>query len=208
MGMDRGPAPQRLLRADREPSRLRVRRALAINPNIAVTPAEGWRSSASPTSTSRTTACRTVASLRSSAPRQAIRRPLTGHRDTFFGVPGINDTGLEANIVRAASTCGLTPQPDLVDLPRCYGGYGQFYSNVFPNSARAAVQTTRSSSMAAAGDTDRGPRWSRAASCWRPRSRDRRQHQYLFGIENTCTQVDTANSRFVAPAAPRRAHQC
>ena len=49
---------------------------------------------------------RSSAIVRSGVPSIATaanepNRPLSGHRDTFFGVPGVNRTGLEAHIVKA-----------------------------------------------------------------------------------------------------------
>ncbi|NBW75826.1 MAG: TonB-dependent siderophore receptor [Sphingomonadaceae bacterium] len=60
--------------------------------------------------------------------------PISGYRDTFFGVPGVNRTGLEAQIVKARLdgelTDGLNWSTTLL-----YGDYNKYYTNVFANGA-------------------------------------------------------------------------
>ena len=58
--------------------------------------------------------------------------PLTGYRDRFFGVPGINRTTLDAHIIK------LRVDGDLADNIRAsttvlYGDYDKVYTNVFAN---------------------------------------------------------------------------
>ncbi|MGE3692044.1 MAG: TonB-dependent receptor [Novosphingobium sp.] len=60
--------------------------------------------------------------------------PLEGHRDTFFGVPGINRTGFEAHIVKARLDGKLADNLDW-STTLLYGDYDKFYANVFPNSS-------------------------------------------------------------------------
>lgn len=68
-------------------------------------------------------------------------RPLDGHRDTFFGVPGINRTGLEAHIGKARLDGelaeGLNWSSTLL-----YGDYDKYYTNVFPSSSVNASDRT------------------------------------------------------------------
>jgi catecholate siderophore receptor len=60
--------------------------------------------------------------------------PLSGYRDTFFGVPGVNAAGLEAHIVKARLdgelSDALTWSTTLL-----YGDYDKYYTNVFANGA-------------------------------------------------------------------------
>lgn len=63
--------------------------------------------------------------------------PLTGYRDQFFGVPGVNRTTLEAHIVK------LRLDGDLADNVRAsttvlYGDYDKVYTNVFANGPASA----------------------------------------------------------------------
>ncbi|PAX08345.1 TonB-dependent siderophore receptor [Sphingomonas lenta] len=59
-------------------------------------------------------------------------RPLRGFRDTFFGVEGANELGLEAHILRA--TAEHRPSDDFGLVSRLqYADYDKFYRNVFPN---------------------------------------------------------------------------
>ena len=76
-------------------------------------------------------------------------RPITGYRDTFFGVPGVNRTGLEAHIVKARLdgelAGGLNWSTTLL-----YGDYDKFYTNVFANGAA----TSQTGTVALSGYTD------------------------------------------------------
>ena len=65
-------------------------------------------------------------------------RPLTGHRETFFGVPGVNRTGLEAHIVKARLDGELAENLNW-STTVLYGDYDKYYTNVFANGA---VNTT------------------------------------------------------------------
>jgi catecholate siderophore receptor len=58
--------------------------------------------------------------------------PLPGNRETFFGIPGVNRTGLEAHIVKARLDGKLTP--DLAwSSTLIYGDYDKYYTNVYAN---------------------------------------------------------------------------
>lgn len=75
--------------------------------------------------------------------------PLPGNRDTFFGVPGVNRTGLEAHIVKARLEGKLAPGLDWSSTV-LYGDYDKFYTNVYANGAATAPNGT----VALAGYTD------------------------------------------------------
>lgn len=75
--------------------------------------------------------------------------PLPGHRDTFFGVPGVNRTGLEAHIVKARLDGELTEGLNW-STTLLYGDYDKYYTNVFANGAATAIDGT----VALSGYTD------------------------------------------------------
>lgn len=60
--------------------------------------------------------------------------PLTGYRDTFFGVPGVNRAGLEAHIVKARLDGELAENLNW-STTLLYGDYDKYYTNVFANGA-------------------------------------------------------------------------
>jgi catecholate siderophore receptor len=66
-------------------------------------------------------------------------RPITGYRDTFFGVPGVNRTGLEAHVIKARLDGELAENLKW-STTVLYGDYDKFYTNVFANGA-ASGQT-------------------------------------------------------------------
>jgi catecholate siderophore receptor len=171
----------------------------ALNPNLAVTPAEGWKLGLSfeHVEDDRVTD-RGVPSVECATPGCA-RRPLGGHRDTFFGVPGINDTGLDANIVKLRLDGELTS--DLTwSTTALYGDYDKFYSNVFPNSAvRLSDNTIQLDGYR--DDTDRENLMIQSNLVWEL-DLGTVDNTILFGLE--FGRQDTANSRFVAPAAERQ----
>ncbi len=65
--------------------------------------------------------------------------PLPGNRDTFFGVTGINQTGLEAHLLKARLD-GQLAETLLWSTTLLYGHYDKFYTNVFANGP-ASSQT-------------------------------------------------------------------
>jgi catecholate siderophore receptor len=65
-------------------------------------------------------------------------RPLSGFRDTFFGVPGINELGFEGHILRGTVEHRFTPELTLVSR-LLYADYDKFYRNAF---AATSVATT------------------------------------------------------------------
>jgi catecholate siderophore receptor len=61
-----------------------------------------------------------------------LGRPLTGFRDTFFGIPGFNETSFDAHVLRAHFEHRFAP--GLVLNSRLqYGDYDKFYRNAYPN---------------------------------------------------------------------------
>jgi catecholate siderophore receptor len=67
--------------------------------------------------------------------------PLTGYRDQFFGVPGVNRTTLEANIARLRIDGTLTDNVE-VSTTVLYGDYDKVYTNVFANGPATAQTGT------------------------------------------------------------------
>lgn len=61
-------------------------------------------------------------------------RPLRGFRDTFFGVEGVNELGLQAHLVRATGEYRLNEALSIVSRA-LYADYDKFYRNVFPQTA-------------------------------------------------------------------------
>ena len=67
--------------------------------------------------------------------------PLTGYRDTFFGVPGVNEAGLEAHILKGRLDGKLAPNLSW-STTVLYGDYDKYYDNVFANGAATAQTGT------------------------------------------------------------------
>jgi catecholate siderophore receptor len=105
----------------------------AINPYVAVDLGGGWKAGLSYeyVRDDRVTD-RGVPSIATGAGQP--NRPLTGYRDTFFGVPGVNRTGLEAHILKARLDGELTDNLDW-STTLLYGDYDKYYANVFANGA-------------------------------------------------------------------------
>jgi catecholate siderophore receptor len=68
-------------------------------------------------------------------------RPLAGHRDTFFGVPGVNRTGLEAHLVKARLDGELAENLSW-STTLLYGDYDKYYTNVYANGAATGPNGT------------------------------------------------------------------
>ena len=64
-------------------------------------------------------------------------RPITGYRDQFFGVPGVNYTKLEAQIAKLRLDGALTSNLSFSGTI-LYGDYDKIYRNVYPNGAATA----------------------------------------------------------------------
>ncbi len=68
-------------------------------------------------------------------------RPITGYRDQFFGVPGVNRSTIEAQIVKLRLDGALTENLKFTGSV-LYGDYDKIYVNVFPNGAATAQNGT------------------------------------------------------------------
>lgn len=69
-------------------------------------------------------------------------KPLSGHRDTFFGVPGVNRAGLEAHIVKGRVDGELASNLNW-STTLLYGDYDKYYTNVYANGAVQADNTVK-----------------------------------------------------------------
>lgn len=67
--------------------------------------------------------------------------PLTGQRDTFFGVPGVNRTGIDAHLLKGRLDGKLAPNLSW-STTVLYGDYDKYYDNVFANGAATAPNGT------------------------------------------------------------------
>lgn len=112
----------------------------AVNPHIAADFGGGWKAGLSYEYVhDDRVADRGIPSLACTAPCQP--GPLPGHRDTFFGVPGTNGTGLEAHIVKARLDGQLTDTLNWTSSV-LYGDYDKYYTNVYANGAATAANGT------------------------------------------------------------------
>jgi catecholate siderophore receptor len=68
-------------------------------------------------------------------------RPITGYRDQFFGVPGVNRTKLEAHIAKLRLD-GKLAENLAFSGTMLYGDYDKIYINVFANGAATAQNGT------------------------------------------------------------------
>ena len=114
----------------------------AVNPYIAFELAPGWKAGISYeyVHDDRVTD-RGIPSLNG--------EPLPGHRDTFFGVPDVNRTGLEAHIVKARLDGELAEGLNW-STTLLYGDYDKYYTNVYANGAATGINGT----VALSGYTD------------------------------------------------------
>lgn len=105
----------------------------AINPYLAVDLGGGWKAGLSYEYVhDDRVADRGVPSIATAAGQP--NRPIEGYRDTFFGVPGVNRTGLEAHILKARLDGDLADNLNW-STTLLYGDYDKFYDNVFANGA-------------------------------------------------------------------------
>jgi catecholate siderophore receptor len=106
--------------------------------------------------------------------------PLPGHRDTYFGVPGVNRAGLEAHIVKARLDGKLAPGLAW-STTLLYGDYDKYYTNVYANGAATAPTGT----VALAGYTDPTTRESFIAqsNLVADLALGGTTHKLLFGLE-------------------------
>lgn len=120
----------------------------AVNPYIAVDLGDGWKAGLSYeyVKDDRVTD-RGIPSLACTQP--CTPGPLLGHRDMFFGVPGINRTGIEAHILKGRVDGELTDNLNWTTTV-LYGDYDKYYTNVYANGPA----TSPTGTVALAGYTD------------------------------------------------------
>lgn len=120
----------------------------AINPYLAFDLGGGWKAGVSYeyVKDERVTD-RGIPSLACAQP--CTPGPLPGHRDMFFGIPGVNRTGLEAHVVKARLD-GELAQSLKWSTTVLYGDYDKYYTNVYASGAATAPNGT----VALAGYTD------------------------------------------------------
>ncbi len=68
-------------------------------------------------------------------------RPLSGYRDQFFGIPGVNRTKLEAHIAKLRLDGQLADNLSFSGTA-LYGDYDKIYTNIFANGAATAQNGT------------------------------------------------------------------
>lgn len=106
----------------------------ALNPYVAVDLGAGWRAGLSYEYVNDDRVVdRGVPSLAGG--------PLTGYRDQFFGIPGVNRTTLEANIAKLRLDGALSDNVE-VSTTVLYGDYDKVYTNVFANGPATAQNGT------------------------------------------------------------------
>lgn len=118
--------------------------------------------------------------------------PLTGFRDTFFGIRGINNTDLEAHVVRFRGEAALSDALTL-SAQALYGDYDKLYRNIF-----AATGVNRSGTVPTVGieayadPTQRESFIAQTNLVWRGATGGL-DHVLLIGAEYTAQ--DTYNER-------------
>ncbi len=106
--------------------------------------------------------------------------PITGYRDRFFGVPGVNRTTLEASIAKLRLDGALADNVQ-VSATVLYGDYDKLYRNVFANGA-ATSQTGTVPLSAYVDPTDRQNLLIQGNLVWEI-SAGGMDHKVLFGLE-------------------------
>jgi catecholate siderophore receptor len=110
----------------------------AVNPYVAVDLGGGWKAGLSYEYVKdERVADRGVPSIATAPDRP--NRPIEGYRDTFFGVPGVNEASLEAHIVKARLD-GQLADNLAWSTTVLFGDYDKYYTNIFAN-APATGQT-------------------------------------------------------------------
>jgi catecholate siderophore receptor len=117
-------------------------------------------------------------------------RPITGNRDQFFGVPGVNRTKIEAHIAKLRLDGKLADNLDFTGTV-LYGDYDKIYVNVFANGA-ATAQNGSAALSSYSDPTQRQNLVAQANLIW-DLSTGPLDHKVLFGVEYGDQQ--SANSR-------------
>ncbi len=116
--------------------------------------------------------------------------PLTGYRDRFFGVPGVNRTTLEAHIAKLRIDGTLSDTVE-VSTTVLYGDYDKLYTNVYANGP-ASSQTGTVPLAAYTDPTTRQNLLVQSNLVWDV-SGGGMSHKILFGFEYG--DQDSANQR-------------
>jgi len=155
----------------------------AVNPHVAVDLGAGWRAGLSweYVNDDRVTD-RGVPSLNGV--------PLTGYRDQFFGVPGVNRTTLEASLVKLRVDGALADNVE-VSTTVLYGDYDKLYTNVYA-SGPAGSQTGTVPLAAYTDPTTRQNLLIQSSLVWDVTAGGI-VHRVLFGLEYG--DQDSANQR-------------
>jgi len=145
----------------------------AVNPYVAVDFGAGWKAGLSYeyVNDDRVTD-RGVPSLGGA--------PITGYRDQFFGVPGVNRTTLEAHILKARIDGAVTPNLEF-STTVLYGDYDKAYTNVYADGPATAQAGT----VPLAAYTDPSTRQNlllQSSLVWDLTTGDV-GHRILFGLE-------------------------
>jgi len=106
--------------------------------------------------------------------------PITGYRDRFFGVPGVNRTTLEASIAKLRLDGALADNVQ-VSATVLYGDYDKLYNNVYANGA-ATSQTGTVPLSAYVDPTDRQNLLIQGNLVWEITAGGI-DHKVLFGLE-------------------------
>lgn len=148
-------------------------RRFAVNPYLATDLGGSWRAGLSYeyVDDNRVTD-RGVPSLRG--------RPIEGYRDLFFGVPGVNRTTLEAQILKGRIDGDLAPGLS-ASTNVLYGDFDKVYTNVFPNGP-AAGQTGTVPLAAYIDPTTRENLLVQTNLLWDTKTGPL-EHRILFGFE-------------------------
>jgi len=117
--------------------------------------------------------------------------PIRGYRDQFFGVPGVNRTTLDADIVKVRVDGVLTPDLSF-STTALYGDYDKVYTNVFPSGV-ATAQAGTVALDAYADATTRQNLLVQSNLVWSLHTASV-DHQVLFGLEYG--DQDSTNRRF------------
>ena len=116
--------------------------------------------------------------------------PLPGNRDTFFGVPGVNRTGLDAHILKGRLDGRLASNVTW-STTVLYGDYDKFYDNAYANGA--ATSPTGTVALAGYSDATTRENFIAQSNLVADLALGGTTHKLLFGLEYA--DQSSANSR-------------
>lgn len=123
--------------------------------------------------------------------------PLRGHDSTFFGVPGVNRTKLEAHIVKARLDGELTDNLKLTSTI-LYGDYDKIYNNAYANGALNTA--TNEVALGAYSDPTTRENFIAQGNLIWDVATGPLDHKILFGLEYGSQK--TANQRYNTSFSP------